>query len=148
MRNLITILSVGLLPMLANAQFYYGLQTDFGKSRLQYKDFNWTSYQFQEFDTYYYRGGKSIAEYTAKKAHKIKAQIEQQLSFLLEKRIQFIIYNSFSDFKQSNIGYKQHDDYNIGGKTQIVGSKVLLFFDGDYNNLNEQIAYGISNILF
>lgn len=147
MRNLITILSVGLLPMLANAQFYYGLQTDFGKSRLQYKDFNWTSYQFQEFDTYYYRGGKSIAEYTAKKAHKIKAQIEQQLSFLLEKRIQFIIYNSFSDFKQSNIGYKQHDDYNIGGKTQIVGSKVLLFFDGDYNNLNEQIAYGISNIL-
>ncbi|MEE2700215.1 MAG: hypothetical protein VYD71_02495 [Bacteroidota bacterium] len=147
MRILIVILSVVLLSNLANAQFYYGLQTDFGKSRLQYQAFNWTSYQFQEFDTYYYRGGKTIAEYTAKKAHTIKNQIEQQISFNLKKRIQFIIYNSFTDFKQSNIGFKQHDDYNIGGKTQIIGSKVLLYFDGDYNNLNEQIAIGISNIL-
>ena len=84
MRNFIVILSVLLSPVLVNAQFYYGLQTDFGKSRLQYKVFNWTSYQFQEFDTYYYRGGKVLAEYTAKTAHEIKIQIEQQLSFSLE----------------------------------------------------------------
>ena len=69
---------------MANAQFYYGLQTDFGKSRVQYHDFNWTSYQFQEFDTYYYRGGKAIAEYAAIQADKLKKQIEKELSFQLE----------------------------------------------------------------
>ena len=93
MRILIIILSIVLLPNLSNAQFYYGLQTDFGKNRLQYKEFNWTSYQFQEFDTYYYREGKTIAEYTAKKAHIIKSQIEEQLSFRLQKRIQFVIFH-------------------------------------------------------
>ena len=105
------------LPFLSEAQFYYGLQTEFGKSRVQYKEFNWTSYQFQEFDTYY-RGGKPLAKYTATTAHIQLQKIEKQLLFDFEKRIQFVIYNSFSDFKQSNIGYKQHDDYNIGGKTQ------------------------------
>jgi len=135
------------LPFLSEAQFYYGLQTTFGKSRVQYKEFNWTSYQFQEFDTYYYRGGKPLAEYTATTAHIQLQKIEKQLLFNFEKRIQFVIYNSFSDFKQSNLGYNQHDDYNIGGKTQIVDSKVLLYFDGDYNYLNTQIAAGVTKIL-
>ena len=147
MRFLIIIISVIFLPLMAEAQFYYGLQTDFGKSRVQYKEFNWTSYQFQEFDTYYYRAGKPLAQYTAKQAHQFLSKIEKQLVFNFEKRIQFVIYNTFSDFKQSNIGYKQHDEYNIGGKTQIVGTKVLLYFDGDYNHLKKQIAAGITKIL-
>jgi hypothetical protein len=132
---------------MAEAQFYYGLQTDFGKSRVQYKEFNWTSYQYERFDTYYYREGKPLSHFVAKSAHQKLKEIQKQLSFLLEKRIQFVIYNTFSDFKQSNIGYKQHDEYNIGGKTQIVGTKVLLYFDGDYNHLKKQIAAGITKIL-
>ena len=147
MRFFFIIFTFIFLPFLSEAQFYYGLQTEFGKSRVQYKEFNWTSYQFQEFDTYYYRGGNPLAKYTATTAHIQLQKIEKQLLFDFEKRIQFVIYNSFSDFKQSNIGYKQHDDYNIGGKTQIVGSKVLLYFDGDYNHLNTQIADGITKIL-
>jgi hypothetical protein len=147
MRFLIIIISVIFLPLIVGAQFYYGLQTDFGKSRVQYKEFNWTSYQYERFDTYYYRGGKPLTQYTAKQAHQLLSKIEKQLVFNYEKRIQFVIYNTFSDFKQSNIGYKQHDEYNIGGKTQIVGTKVLLYFDGDYNHLKKQIAAGITKIL-
>ena len=147
MRFFFTILSVVFLPFLSEAQFYYGLQTDFGKNRVQYKEFNWTSYQFKKFDSYYYRGGKPLAEYTARQAHIILQKIEQELLFDFEDRIQFIIYNSFSEFKQSNIGYKQYDDYNIGGRTQIVGNKVMLYFDGDYNHINTQISAGITGIL-
>ena len=147
MRFFIIIISIIFLPLMAEAQFYYGLQTDFGKSRVQYKEFNWTSYQYERFDTYYYREGKPLSHFVAKSAHQKLKEIQKQLSFLLEKRIQFVIYNTFSDFKQSNIGYKQHDEYNIGGKTQIVGTKVLLYFDGDYNHLKKQIAAGITKIL-
>mgnify|MGYP003949509679 CR=1 FL=1 len=147
MRFFFIIFIFNFLPFLSEAQFYYGLQSTFGKSRVQYKEFNWTSYQFQEFDTYYYRGGKPLAEYTATIAHIQLQKIEKQLLFNFEKRIQFVIYNSFSDFKQSNLGYKQHDDYNIGGKTQIVDSKILLYFDGDYNHLNTQIGAGVTKIL-
>ena len=147
MRFFFIIFIFNFLPFLSEAQFYYGLQSTFGKSRVQYKEFNWTSYQFQEFDTYYYRGGKPLAEYTATIAHIQLQKIEKQLLFNFEKRIQFVIYNSFSDFKQSNLGYKQHDDYNIGGKTQIVESKILLYFDGDYNHLNTQIGAGVTKIL-
>ncbi len=135
------------LPLISEAQFYYGLQTNFGKSRVQYKEFNWSSYQYKDFDIYYYRGGKLLANYIATTSHRELQNIEDKFFFNLEKRIQFIIYNTFSDFKQSNIGYDQNDDYNIGGRTQIVGTKVLLYFDGDYNHLNKQIRAGITNIL-
>ena len=136
-----------LLPKLIAAQFYFGLQTDFGKSRVQYTEFDWVSYQYQRFDTYYYRGGKPLALYTTKEAHHLLIDIEQLLGFKYKNRIQFIIYNSFSDFKQSNIGYKRHDEYNIGGKTQIVVTKVMLYFNGDYNDLRKQIAAGITEVI-
>ena len=82
MRFFFIIVTFIFLPFLSEAQFYYGLQTDFGKSRVQYKEFSWTSYQFQEFDTYYYRGGKPLAEYTATTAH-IQLQKIEKLIFLV-----------------------------------------------------------------
>ena len=77
MRLFFIIFTFIFLPFLSEAQFYYGLQTEFGKSRVQYKEFNWTSYQFQEFDTYYYRGGKPLAKYTATTAHIQLQKIEK-----------------------------------------------------------------------
>jgi hypothetical protein len=44
-----------------NAQFYDGLQVEFGKNRVQYRDFVWQYHTEGNFEIYYYQGGKELA---------------------------------------------------------------------------------------
>ncbi len=133
----------GVLP----AQFYYGTHTEFGKNRVQYDDFLWQYFRFDKYETYFYKGGKDIAVFTAKYA---KDEIERQqkiLDFYLKEKIQFVIYNKQSHYKQSNVGLTLGEQYNIGGVTKIIGSKVFLYFEGDYEKLKRQIRAGIAEVL-
>ncbi len=130
-----------------SAQFYNGLQLNFGKNRIQTKDLFWSFYSFNKFDTYFYLGGQDLAVYTAKYAEKRIKELEKKLDYSLDCKIQFVIYNKLSDLKESNIGLLSEDQYNIGGITYIVGSKVILYFDGNHQNFEQQISCGITNII-
>ncbi len=130
------------------AQFYNGSQLTFGKSRVQYTDFLWTYFRFDKFDTYFYQNGKELASYTAEYADKHLKEIELNLQSNLEEKIQFIIFNTLTDLKQSNIGvYGDWDYYNTGGVTRIIGGRVLLFFDGNYDHFEQQIRAGIAQVI-
>ncbi len=130
------------------AQFYNGLQMDFGKNRVQYNDFYWQYYRFKRFDTYFYVDGKELAQFTGKIAEKKIAEIENFFEYTLDKRIIFIIYNKLSDFRQSNIGLVSgSNQYNIGGVTKIVGNRVFIFFDGDHKKIEQQISAAITEVL-
>ncbi len=52
-RLLIVGLLLFLLPQFGKGQFYEGYQMEFGRSRVQYKDFFWTYYKFDRFDIYF-----------------------------------------------------------------------------------------------
>ncbi len=93
---------------------------------MQYVNNFWTFYKFGKFDTYFYTGGKPLAIYTAKYAENCISSIEKKLDYNIENKIQFIIFNRLSDLKQSNIGLVSDDQYNIGGVTHIIGSKVFI----------------------
>ncbi len=130
------------------AQFYNGSQLTFGKSRVQYNNFFWTFYRFEKFDTYFYLNGKELAIYTAEYADKHIKEIELALQSNIEEKIQFIIFNNLSDLKQSNIGLTgDWDSYNTGGVTRIIGGKVLLYFDGQYDHFEQQIRSGIAMVI-
>ncbi len=131
----------------AVAQFYTGSNIEFGKNRVQYENFEWKFYRFDKYETYFYTGGQEIAEHTAEYAHTKIAEQEKFFDYYLDERIQFVIYNKHSDFKQSNIGIGADETYSIGGVTRIVGSKVFLYFEGDYTKLNQQIDAGITEVL-
>ncbi|HKB87100.1 MAG TPA: hypothetical protein VKD08_13065, partial [Ignavibacteriaceae bacterium] len=49
-----------ILPSLAFAQF--------GKNKVQYKDFTWYYIQSDHFDIYFTNGGDNLAEFTSKEA--------------------------------------------------------------------------------
>ena len=136
------------MPTLAFPQFYNGSNQSFGKNRVQFKDFHWTYYKFRDIDTYFYLNGKELAQYTARYATKQIPLIETKLGSLLDKKIQFIVFNNLTDLKQSNIGLMTNEDYNIGGITHIIGSKVFIYFDGNHVNFEKQIRDGISQVLF
>jgi len=128
-------------------QFYNGSQISFGKSRVQYNEFLWTFYQFEKFDTYFYLNGQELAIFTAKYADAHLAELESELESTLDQKIQFIIFNSLSDLKQSNIGLVSDQQYNTGGITHIIGHKVFIYFDGDLTEFQQQIRAGIAKII-
>jgi Tol biopolymer transport system component len=129
-----------------SAQFYDGTHVGFGKNRVQYDYFEWKYYRYTQFETYFYTGGKELAIYTAKVARK---HIKDQGDFFeheLNDKIQFIIYNKQSHFKQSNVGLSLENG-EMGGITNIMGSKVFIYFNGDLDNFNRQIKEGIAQVI-
>ncbi|MCB9334632.1 MAG: hypothetical protein H6586_00665 [Flavobacteriales bacterium] len=135
-----------LLTNFGNAQFYNGTNVGFGKNRVQFKSFEWKFYRFGKYETYFYTGGKELAVYTAKAAQKYIVEQEELFDFDLRENIQFIIYNKQSDFKQSNIGLDLENG-EIAGVTQIMGSKVFIYFNGTHEDFDRQIKEGIAQVL-
>ncbi len=131
-----------------NAQFYNGSQLKFGKNRVQYREFLWNYYNFDNFDVYFYRNGKELAHYTAKYATEQIPLIEQQLDATVDDKMQFLVFNDLSDLKQSNLGLMSEENYNTGGITYILGRKIFLYFNGTYTDFEKQIRAGISKVVF
>lgn len=145
----IRILIFGLLLLAVvplRAQFYNGSQMKFGKNRVQHQKFNWSYYRNTQFDVYFYPTGKALAEYTLYKAPKFISDIEKMLNYSSEKKIQFIVYNTQADFRESNFAYDDEDFYNQGGVTNIYGTKVYLYFDGNHAHFDKMIRAGIMNV--
>ena len=128
------------------AQFYNGSQVSFGKNRVQHQNFNWSFYRTEKFDVYFYPTGKELAQYTVFKTPQFLEEIEKMLNYTSSKKLQFIVYNTQSDFRESNFAYDNDDFYNQGGVTNIYGTKVYLYFDGNRNHFDRMIRSGIMSI--
>lgn len=128
------------------AQFYNGSQLTFGKNRVQYQNYNWQYFRSNQYDVYFYPTSKPLAEYTYGKAISFITELEKTLNYSLYKKIHFIVYNTQSDFRESNFGFDDEDFYNQGGVTNIYGSKVYLYFNGDHNQFDKMIKSGIATI--
>jgi Tol biopolymer transport system component len=120
----------------------------FGKNRVQYQPFLWNYFDFSNYKVYFYMGGDKIARYVGDRAKSDIAQISQFMDYQLQSSIDFIVYNKESEYAQSNIGLSEGEQYNIGGTNKIVGHKVILYFEGDHEKLNEQIRIGIAQVMF
>lgn len=139
------LLLTGAIPL--RAQFYNGSQMPFGKSRVQYGDFLWTYYRLPEYDIYFYLNGKELANYAARYVKVTYPELEEILDNRYTEKLQFIIFNSLTDLKQSNIGLINEQQYNIGGITYIQGNKVFIYFDGNYHNFEKQLRAGLARVL-
>ena len=142
-----------LLPVLfltfsgALGQFYNGSQQEFGKNRVQYQDFLWQYYRFPELETYFYKGGRDVARFVSISGHRNKKELEKFFDFTVDDRVQFVVYNSLTDFRQSNVGVTGDEQYNIGGVTRIVGTKVFVYNEGNHDLLERQVRSGIAQLM-
>ena len=144
---ILLLLFLTITPM-ALAQFYNGMNMPFGKNRVQWGDFHWSYYMNDNFDVYFYQGGNDLARYAQAYAKDQIPRLENRLNSRFGKKIQFILFNSMGDFKQSNIDLEEEEIGNTGGITKIIGTKVILYFDGDYTHFEAQIREGIARLLF
>lgn len=128
------------------AQFYNGSQLSFGKNRVQHQQYNWLYMRASQYDVYFYPTGKELAQYVYYKTPQIIDEIEKLLNFTSSKKLQFIVYNTQSDFRESNFAYDDEDFYNQGGVTNIYGTKIYLYFDGNRNHFDRMLRSGIMNV--
>ena len=82
-----------ILYLNASGQFYNGHQMSFGKNKVQYFDYYWQFYRFDDFDCYFNEYGRDLAQFTAEYATKKLAELEDYFDYTLEKRLIFIIFS-------------------------------------------------------
>ena len=136
-----------LFTSLSYAQFYNGMNMEFGKNRVQWRNFFWSDYRYESFDVYYYQGGLELANHVLDFAKKEIPAMEKRFGAHFSKKIQFLVFNSLGDLKQSNLNNDEEDTGNTGGVTKLIGTKVLLYFDGNYAHFDQQIRQGIAQLL-
>jgi hypothetical protein len=121
----------------------------FGKNKVQYYDYYWSYYRFDDFDCYFNEYGRDLAQFTADYAMKKLEEIEDYFDYTLEKRLIFIIFNKNAEYKQSNIGLVTFDEdsYNTGGFSRIIKNKVMLYYEGDHVAFQRQIAASITEVI-
>ena len=132
---------------------FFSLKTDaqvntveFGKNRVQYQKFNWKFYQSENFNTYFSQDGLALGKYVTQVAEGELASIEEFVEYGLQRRANVVVYNNFDEFQQSNIGLGI-DWQNTGGVTKLVNNKIVLYFDGNHENLKRQVRQGIAKVL-
>ena len=132
-----------LLNQFSNAQVS---AVTFGKNRVQFKKFKWQYYQTDNFNVYFYSNGQELAKYSLQLAEKDLPGIETAAEYSLQRRANIIVYNNFTDFQQTNIGLET-DILSTGGTTHLVNNKILVYFDGNHENLKRQIREGIADVI-
>ena len=130
-----------------SGQFYNGTKMEFGKNRIQFSTHFWTHYKYEKFNVYFREKGKNIADYAARSIHLQIQELENQFEYRLSEKIQFIIYNTQGQSRESNIGNYPDELLKSGEFARVIGNKVFLFFNGDHEKFDFQIRTGVSRML-
>lgn len=145
--RLLMLVLLSVTASLSHAQFYNGMNMEFGKNRVQWRDFHWSYYKYDIFDVYYYQGGEDLARYVLQYAKREIPIMEKRFGNRFGRKIQFLVFNNLGDLKQSNIENEEEDSGNTGGVTKFIGSKLFLYFNGNYVDFEQQIQEGIAHLL-
>ncbi|HET8572353.1 MAG TPA: hypothetical protein VFL76_00650 [Edaphocola sp.] len=123
----------------------------FGHNRVQFQRFEWKFYEAKHFKVYYYgRAGRTLARFVAEQAEHDVDAIEQNAGGIFPDKISIILYNSFDEFRQSNIGLNsdlQMQNNNPAGTVRLVGDKLVIYFSGAHEQLKQQLRQGLAQVV-
>ncbi|MBK6267376.1 PD40 domain-containing protein [Marivirga sp. S37H4] len=117
----------------------------FGKSRIQYRSFDWRFYSTPHFDVYYYQGGQKLAKHVAEYIEEEYNRITDIMGYAPYIKTKVFIYNSNIDLTQSNVGIKEAT-FDIGGQTNFLKTHVELAFEGSITEFEENLVYKVSKL--
>lgn len=140
------LLSVFFAVSASNPAQAQGLYTDFGQNRVQFKSFEWQYFRTENFDAYFYSGGRELAAFTVKTAERHMKGIEKVLDYRLSGRVEFLVYNTQTDLRQSNLGLTDQQ-VNTGGYTRVYDNKIFVYFNGDHEQLANQVKAGLAEVI-
>jgi len=123
------------------AQYFF-----FGKNRVQYERFDWRFIETEHFDIYYYDSKNyHLAQFTAETVESSLRQLQNDFGAQLTDRIPVIIYDSHSDFSQTNVVQLPVDAQGIGGVTDKFKNRMTQPFMGDYADFRRTIQHELAH---
>lgn len=138
---------MGLLLLAGGQVWAQSAQEEFGRVRIQYKDFNWQLLNTQNFNVYYYGGGDVSARRAADYAEKELQRITALVGYYPYSKTTIMLYNSVGDLRQSNISLDA-DKYQTGGETDLLRmSKVQIAFTGQQTQFKRDLSFQITRVL-
>lgn len=131
--------------MLPNSLFAQNSEETYGKSRIQYRYFEWKYYSTPHFDIYYYQGGQKLAKQVSENIEDDFLKITDIMGYAPYNKTKIFIFNSNLDFNQSNVGLNEAQ-FDISGQTNFLKTHLELAFEGSYIDFKEELIYKISKI--
>ncbi len=144
-RTLTTVLclSVALTSPVAYAQF--------GKNKVQYQRFKWQYFQSRHLDVYFSDGGEYLARFAALVGERALRSIQQTVGHRITRRIALIVYNSHSEFQQTNVIWELLPQ-GVGGVTELFKNRVVVPFEGNYEQfrhvIHHELVHAVLNDMF
>lgn len=134
------------LAVMASSAHGQAYKVEFGKSRVQYKYFDWSYYASENFEVYFYSGGQDLAYKTIEYLEEEFGRITETIGYPPYAKVRVFLYNSVTDKQQSNVGINS-GDFTVGGETDFVQSQVELAYSGDFSSFKEKAVYDITEML-
>jgi hypothetical protein len=137
-----------MLPGTVHAQTYTEV---YGQNRLQFRKFEWKYFDTKHFRVYHYdKAGRDLGRYVAEEAENDIAVIEKKLGGQFPKRFNIILYNTYEEYRQTNIGLKDESqlaENAPAGTINLVGDKLVVYFTGQHTDLRHQIQTGMARVV-
>jgi len=131
--------------------FAVNIFAQFGKNKVQYKDFTWYYIQTDHFDIYFNKEGTTLAEFTAHAAEKALISIQESFKYKINNRVTIIVYNSQNDFQETNV-IDQYLSEGIQGFTELFKNRVVIQFTGSYklfrHLVHHELVHAVINDMF
>lgn len=122
----------------------------FGQNRIQYRKFAWKFFDTKHFRIYHYdRAGRQLARYVSEQAENDIDVVEKKLGGQFPKRFNIVVYNSYDEYRQTNIGRKYDSQLQDipAGTVDLVGDKLVVYFTGEHIDLRRQMRAGMSRVV-
>ncbi len=136
------------VPKTASAQSY--VET-FGQNRIQHRKFDWKFFDTKHFRVYHYdKAGRQLGRYVAEEAENNIKVIEKKMGGQFPARFNIVLYNSYDEFQQTNIGLideSQISAVTISGTWNLVGDKLVVYHTGKHTDLRRQIQAGMARVV-
>ena len=136
------------VPFAGRSQAY--VET-FGQNRIQRRKFDWKFFDTKHFRVYHYdRSGRQLGRYVAEEAENNIKIIEKKMGGQFPTRFNIVLYNSYDDYQQTNIGLKdesQISQMTISGTWNLVGDKLVVYHTGKHTDLQRQLRAGMAQVV-
>ncbi len=116
------------------------LRAQFGQNKVQYRTFDWHVIETQHFEVHYYGSERQPALDAARMAERSYARLSRILQHEFQERKPIILYQSASDFSQTNTTDEDLGDA-IGGFTDFARNRMVLPFTGAYADFEHVLQH-------
>jgi len=130
----------------AMAQRYYGVSgEEFGKSKIQNKEFQWRTFSSANFGYNFYRGGEQITRNAATFLEKSYPRITGILGYIPYEPVTIFVFNSPADLNSTNL-IGENARVENGTLLDSRHSRLLTAYDKNDSLFHKQLVRSVSAI--